>query len=118
MQNEILSTNPSADLRVYAVWFDMYPGDARWRWDGDGMTDPRVAHFWDEQKAVGTWFSANLTHRGSPTWDFFAVYPPDAADLSAPTKMGGTIIGRRNELQAALMPMFGGTAALGERRPG
>ena len=30
--------------------------------DGDGMTDPRVVHFWDEQKAVGNWFSQNVTH--------------------------------------------------------
>ena len=27
------------------------------------MTDRRVVHYWDEQKSVGTWFSANLTGR-------------------------------------------------------
>ena len=102
MQNEILSKYPTADLDVYVVWFNMYPGDARWRWDGDGMTDSRVTHYWDEQKSVGTWFSANLTERGSPTWDFYALYSPDARDLAAPNNMGGTIIGRRAELQSAL----------------
>jgi hypothetical protein len=106
VQNELLSNHPAADLDVYVVWFNMFPGDARWRWDGDGMTDPRVTHFWDEQKTVGTWFSANLTERGSPTWDFYAVYPPEARDLSAPSSMGGTIISRRAELQSALRPLL------------
>ena len=106
MQNEILSKNPSADLRVYAVWFNMYPGDARWRWDGDGMTDTRVVHFWDDQKTVGTWFSENLTHRGSPTWDFYALYSPEARDLGAPRSMGGTIISRREQIQASLQPLL------------
>ena len=106
MQNEILGKNPSADVRVYAVWFNMYPGDARWRWDGDGMTDPRVVHFWDDQKSVGAWFSTNLTHRGAPTWDFYALYPPDARDLGSPSSMGGTIISRRNQLQANLQPFL------------
>jgi len=111
VQNEILTKNPSANLRVYVVWFNMYPGDARWRWDGDGMTDPRVSHFWDEQKTVGTWFSVNLTKRESPTWDFYAVYGPGARDLSSPSSMGGTIISRRDALQAALMPLLRSAAA-------
>ena len=112
MQNEILNRNPSADLRVYVVWFNMFPGDARWRWDGDSMTDSRVMHFWDEQKTVGTWFSANLTERDSPTWDFYALYRYDARDLASPTRIGGTIISHRDELQAALMPLLAGTTGI------
>ena len=106
MQNEVLSKHPSADLDVYVVWFNMYPGDARWRWDGDGMTDPRVTHYWDEQKTVGTWFNANLTRRGAPTWDFYALYSPDSRDLTTPSSMGGTIISRRDSLQSALSPFL------------
>jgi hypothetical protein len=106
VQSDILSNYPTADLDVYVVWFNMYPGDARWRWDGGGIIDPRVVHYWDESKSVGTWFSANLTGRGSPTWDFYALYPPDARDLSKPTSMGGTIISRRAELQSALGPLL------------
>ena len=113
MQNEILSKHPAADLDVYVVWFNMFPGDARWRWDGDGMTDPRVVHYWDEQKSVGTWFSANLTRRGSPTWDFYALYAPDARDLAAPSSMGGTIISRRAELQSALSPVLAADSQAG-----
>jgi hypothetical protein len=106
VQNEVLSKHPAADLDVYVVWFNMYPGDARWRWDGGGMTDPRVTHYWDDQKTVGTWFSANLTGRGSPTWDFYALYAPDARDLATPSSMDGTIISRREELHAALGPLL------------
>jgi len=113
VQSQILSKYPAADLDVYVVWFDMYPGDARWRWDGGGMTDPRVVHYWDEQKSVGTWFSANLTGRGSPTWDFYALYSPDARDLAGPSSMGGTIISRRAELQSALGPALTAGARAG-----
>jgi hypothetical protein len=112
VQNDILANNSAADLRVYAVWFNMYTGDARWRWDGDGLVDPRVAHFWDEQKTVGNWFSTNLTHRGSPTWDFYALYAPDARDLNAPLSMGGTIINRRDQLNTSLRPLLENVPAL------
>jgi hypothetical protein len=112
VQNDLLANNSAADLRVYAVWFNMYTGDARWRWDGDGLVDSRVAHFWDEQKTVGTWFSSNLTHRGSPTWDFYALYTPDARDLSAPMSMGGTIMSRRDQLGANLEPLLANVPAV------
>ena len=71
------------------------------------MTDARVEHFWDEQKAVGTWFSATLTHRTNPTWDFYALYNPEATWQSEPPaalSSGGTIIARRDQLQAAIVP--------------
>jgi hypothetical protein len=113
VQNEILTKHPAADLDVYVVWFDMYPGDARWRWDGGGLTDPRVTHFWDEDKTVGTWFSPNLTHRKAPTWDFFALYPAGARDLASPGSTGGTIIGDRDELQSALGPILASVIAVG-----
>jgi hypothetical protein len=89
---------------VYTVWFNMYPGDARWRWDGAGLTDPRVTHFWDDQKVVGSWFSANVTHRSNPTWDYYALYAPDATwgPSARPVGAGGTLIGRRDQLLAAL----------------
>jgi hypothetical protein len=114
VQNEILSKHPSADLGVYVVWFNMFPGDARWRWDGDGLTDPRVVHYWDEQKSVGSWFSANLTERDSPTWDFYALYPPDARDLTRPSSMGGSIISRRDALQSALSPVLAANSQAGQ----
>jgi hypothetical protein len=102
VQKNILASDPNADLRVYSVWFDMYPGDARWRWDGGGLTDPRVTHYWDEQKSVGSWFSTNLTYEKAPTWDFYALYDGEAKDLNKPMSMGGSIIGERSELASAV----------------
>ena len=81
-------------------------GDSRDRWDGDGMTDPRVSHFWDEQKVVGNWFSANVRHNRGTTWDFYALYAPGDTSLATPVSSGGTIITHRNQLRAAISPML------------
>jgi hypothetical protein len=94
---------------VYVVWFNMLFGDSRDRWDGDGVTDPRVRHFWDEQKVVGNWYSTNVLHREGTTWDFYAVYGPDATWASEPPRavsQGGTIISRRDQLRAAISPLL------------
>jgi hypothetical protein len=92
---------------VYTVWFNMLYGDSRARWDGDGLTDPRVAHFWDEQKTVGNWFSMNVTHSPGTTWDFYALYGPDATSLSAPLSTGGPIIARSGALRASIEALIG-----------
>ncbi len=87
----------------------MLVGDSRKRWDGDGVTDPRVQHVWDEQKVVGNWFSANVLHRPGTTWDFYAVYGPDATWSAEPPRalsQGGTIISHRDQLQAAISPLL------------
>jgi hypothetical protein len=73
------------------------------------LTDPRVRHFWDEQKLVGDWYSANVTHQNGTTWDFYALYGPDATWSSEPPRalsQGGPIIGRRDQLQAAISPLL------------
>ena len=44
---------------MYAIRFNMYPGDARARWPSTLMTDARVAHYWDENRAAGV---AYLSH--------------------------------------------------------
>ena len=90
----------------------MLDGDSRDRWNGDGMTDPRVAHLWDQQKIVGNWFSQNVTHAQGTTWDFYALYAPDARDLANPSNFGGgaqgggTIIGHHDQLAAAIASLL------------
>jgi hypothetical protein len=66
----------------------MYPGDARSKWPAGLLTDPRVLHFWDEQRVSGTRYLAHLPallERRAPEtmqpsadamWDAFYVYRP------------------------------------------
>jgi hypothetical protein len=59
-QNDLLASRPTADVRVFAVWFKMYPGDAESTWPSTLLTDRRVEHRWDEPKEAGRWFLENL----------------------------------------------------------
>lgn len=106
MQREILAKNSTADLRVYAVWFNMLPGDSRAGWNGSALADSRVSYLRDGQKTVGNWHSANVTYQPGTTWDFYAVYGRDAHDLMSPISMGSTIIGRRDNLAASIGPLL------------
>ena len=66
----------------------MYPGDARSKWPSALLTDQRVAHYWDEQRALGTAYLSNLPamldRRTEATlqptadamWDAFFLYAP------------------------------------------
>lgn len=73
---------------MYAVWFNMYPGDARVKWPEGLLTDPRVTHYWDEQRRVGLRLVSNLPTfldrqavgtlppLADALWDTFFVYAP------------------------------------------
>jgi hypothetical protein len=106
VQQEILNKNDDPNLRVYAVWFNMLAGDSRRGWDGARLIDTRVTHLWDEQKVVGDWYSANVTREPTTTWDFFAVYGPDAADLAKPLNSGRTIVSRSTQLKSSIEPLL------------
>ena len=60
MQRTLLDPDIQAPLRVYAVWFNMYPGDARARWRDTLLTDPRVRHYWDDQGLLGRLYLHNM----------------------------------------------------------
>jgi hypothetical protein len=117
VQKELLETHPEADLRVYAVWFSMVPGDARSEWPQELLTDPRVVHRWDEAKALGTWYARrtpSMRERISPEskwndgdvlWDTYLLYGADARwkEDTAPTDLklwGRTIVAARESLRA------------------
>ena len=53
VQNELLDQYTSHKLRVYAVWLPMLATDARDKWNGTTMPDPRVMHFWDGETEIG-----------------------------------------------------------------
>ena len=110
MQQEILDKNPSPHLRVYAIWFNMLPGDSRAAWDGAVLADPRVVHLWDEQKLAGGWFAGHVSRSPGTEWDAYFLYGPQAKWDSEPSPLvswGGTIIGKRSQLEASIAPLLG-----------
>jgi len=96
VQTKILARYPGANLRVYAIWFNMFPGDARSKWRPDVLTDPRVIHRWDEGKVVGRWYgertsslrpklTAESNWNGEILWDSYLLYGPEAHWDDVPT---------------------------------
>ncbi len=78
MQKEILEANPDANLRVYAVWFNMLPRDSRGGFPADLLTDSRVTQFWDEGHLVGTAFAPLADWHQGVLWDAYFLYRCDA----------------------------------------
>jgi hypothetical protein len=88
VQKEILEARPEADLRVYAIYFEMVADDrgAKSRVKPtDLLDDPRVTSFWDDRKVAGRWFDENVTklgeREGNPDrieWDCFVLFAPQA----------------------------------------
>src|SRR5262245_23872443 len=58
IEEYVLNRNPKMNIRVYAVWYEMYPGDSPRAFPAARklMPDPRVSHYWDQPKDVGRWF--------------------------------------------------------------
>ncbi len=102
MQAEILEENPEDDIAVYAVWFNVLPTDSRSAWDPKLMTDPRVSHFWDEERVIGSWFADNVGFsHGSLAWDVYYLYGPEATweEIPGPLVSSGyTLFGQRSQL--------------------
>ncbi len=112
MQKEILDQYPEADLRVYAVWFDMLLGDDRSKWPADVLTDSRVREYWDEDRVAGLWFAKNVPEHsfGPITWDAYLLYGPQAQWETIPGPLidfGRTIIAKRNSLKAEVVKLIG-----------
>ena len=110
----MLNAHKDLDLRVYAVWFSMYPGDERERWPEASLRDRRVRHYWDEKTDVGEWYAARFDSMrdklvpGSKgvdppiLWDAYLVYGPESRWEDAPSglrRWGRTILLTKNELR-------------------
>jgi hypothetical protein len=106
VQRQILQTEPSADLRVYAVWVPFLAGD-----QGAAniaqrvISDRRATQYWDGSALTSNWFARNVDHSSSPSWDVYYLYGPDAGWTRIPGPLvdsGSTIIGRSSELEHAV----------------
>ena len=88
----------------------MIPTDARgaWRWTGNVITDPRVVHFWDDQKVVGKWFAQQETPAeidAGIVWDAYFLYGPDAQWNAKPEPLisfGATVLDEFETLEKNL----------------
>lgn len=121
MQTELLAKYPKADLRVYAIWFNMFPGDARSKWPPSLLTDRRVIHRWDEGKLVGMWYGGHTNEirmqlspgsswNGDILWDAYLFYGADAKWDDVPTSLihwGRTIVAGRETLRLDFERLFG-----------
>jgi len=112
VQDEILDSLPSADLKVYAVWFNMFSTDSRESWPRDLLTDPRALHFWDEGRIVGRWYGGHPDYgtfeEDGVLWDAWLLYGPEALWSDRPSHLVGwgyTIAGKRDELRRSLAPL-------------
>ena len=101
----MLEKHPELRIKVYAVWFDMIWTDSKGRWPRHLIDDPRVEHFWDDEKALGRWYDRRLGDGKHVMWDTFLLYPPGASLDVPPERMlalGSTIVDEREELQKAI----------------
>ena len=109
MQRQLLEQLPSDQLRVYAVWFPMLVGDAREKWNGTTMPDPRVMHFWDGELHVGQWFAEHVEGYRGVSWDTYYLYSPDSRWETVPSHLvssGGTIYAERESLKMQLSTLL------------
>jgi len=121
VQQTLLGPNRNAPLRVYAVWFNMYPGDARARWRAELLTDERVRHYWDEQRSVGRLFLQILPRlwsvrapetvlpQADALWDTYLLYPADARWDEAPpnaVSWGSTILQTKETLEQNVLQLL------------
>lgn len=121
MQRELLAKYPKADLRVYAIWFNMFPGDARSKWPPSLLTDRRVIHRWDEGKLAGMWYGGHANEiraqlspesswKGDILWDAYLFYGAEARWDDAPTNLihwGRTIAAGRETLRQDFERLYG-----------
>jgi hypothetical protein len=105
VQQEILAKNPSSNLRVYAVWFNMLPHDSRGGRPVDILADPRVVQFWDDSHLAGAAFAPLAGWQHGVLWDAYFLYGPEARwaeSTSSPPialSVGRTIFSTREKLK-------------------
>lgn len=87
--------------------------DSRDEWSAGELPDPRVRHFWDEERVTGTWFAerdlGGLGYSGI-VWDAFFLFGPGASWEDAPDPLeasGATVIGESETLAEAAARLIG-----------
>jgi hypothetical protein len=118
IQEYVLKRNPDLDVKVYAVWYEMYPGDSPDDFPEarKQMKDKRVTHYWDDSKDVGRWYFTAVPgdYKGPIQWDAFYLYGADSVWEDQPTSLltwGRTILEDRKNLTAQIASLTGAAPA-------
>jgi hypothetical protein len=81
------------------------------------IDDPRVGHFWDEQKVVGRWFAEQARWEdGDVMWDVYFLYGPEAQwgeNPGEPLAHGGTIEDEASQLVRHVDTLLGESQSVG-----
>ena len=101
-------------MRVFVVWFNMYPGDRESRWPREIFTDSRIIQAWDEPKVAGRWFMSHLSElrpsrggdgrfpqRDDALWDTYLLFDRTATWDDTPNGLlswGFTVMRTRPQL--------------------
>ena len=75
----------------------------------DLLVDQRASHYWDAETRLGRYVARLLGSEGTPAWDIFLVYGPDAEWGDRPAATGSPVISESGELSRALTPYLGAT---------
>lgn len=112
VRENILKKYPEEEITVYAVWFNMIPGDRKQHWKPELLNDKRVSHYWDEERVLGKWISKNAKdceHLGPIDWDSYYLFDGDGEwnDTFEGAKACGTPILKATEpLKEAAAKLF------------
>ena len=116
IQEYALKRNPTLNVKVYAVWYEMYPGDSPDDFPAARafMPDKRVSHYWDPGKDVGRWFYGFVPSnvKGEIEWDAFYLFDKTAVWNDKPTELltsGRTILQERRNLTSKIAELLGHT---------
>lgn len=89
--------------------------DARAAVDTALIDDPRVTHFWDEERVAGRWFAdagVGGESYGGIAWDAYYLFGPDASWNERPRPVeafGAPVISGTGSLERELRSFLGGT---------
>jgi len=78
------------------------------------MPDHRTTNLWDEGRVVSQWFSKHVDGDQGYLWDAYFLYGGDARwqdSASVPTSLissGGTVLDKRDQLEASILPLLNG----------
>lgn len=111
----ILKRYPELPIRVYAIWYEMYPGDSPDDFPAARrlMPDRRVTHWWDPSKDVGRWFTKVVPTdlKGDIQWDAYYLYGKQASWEEEPPSplltWGRTILRDRKKLSDEIEHLAG-----------